>query len=291
MPPLVILVLAVLATTYAGPIVRFATAPAVAIAFWRLVLVLPVTFGLAVRERQGPNVRAMFPLMVLSGLLLAVHFWTWIASLRFTTVASSVVLVSLKPVFAWVIAALWLGEHPSRTERWGIVVAVLGATLIGLGDARVSLGALGGDVLALVGAVTGAGYYVIGRRARQTVGIGSYASAVYAVAAVALGFVAAFRGAPLIGFAGRDWAVFGAMAAGPMLVGHTGMNYALRHFRATTVNVAALGEPVGATLLAWVVPAIHEVPRVTAALGGVLVLAGIGLALGNPGPPARGQPR
>jgi drug/metabolite transporter (DMT)-like permease len=229
--------------------------------------------------------------MVLSGLLLAVHFWTWIASLRFTTVASSVVLVSLKPVFAWVIAALWLGEHPSRTERWGIVVAVLGATLLGLGDARVSLGALGGDVLALVGAVTGAGYYVIGRRARQTVGIWSYASAVYAVAAVALGFVAAFSGAPLTGFAGRDWAVFAAMAAGPMLIGHTGMNYALRHFRATTVNVAALGEPVGATLIAWMVPAIHEVPRMTVVLGGVLVLAGIGLAVGggNPGPRARGR--
>src|SRR5688572_229978 len=199
MSPLLILVLAVLATTYAGPILRFATAPAVAIAFWRLVLVLPVTFGLAARERQGRSVRALFPLMVLSGLLLAVHFWTWIASLRFTSVASSVVLVSLKPVFAWVIAALWLGEHPSRTERWGIVVAVLGAALLGLGDARVSLGALGGDILALVGAVTGAGYYVIGRRARQTVGIWSYASAVYAVAAVALGFVAAFSGAPLTG--------------------------------------------------------------------------------------------
>src|SRR2546427_3962157 len=85
---------------------------------------------------------------------------------------------------------------------------------------------------------------------------------------------------PLVGFAGRDWTVFGAMAAGPMLIGHTGMNYALRHFRATTVNVAALGEPVGATLLAWIIPAIHEVPRPLALGGGVLVLIGIGMSLG-----------
>jgi len=85
---------------------------------------------------------------------------------------------------------------------------------------------------------------------------------------------------PLVGFAGRDWTVFGAMAAGPMLVGHTGMNYALRHFRATTVNVAALGEPVGASVIAWLVPSIHEVPPPTAVLGGVLVLLGIGLSLG-----------
>src|SRR5438445_8359384 len=277
--PLPVLIMAVLATTYSGPIVRFATAPAVAIAFWRLALVLPVTFGLATREPQVRAVREAFRLMLLSGLLLAVHFWTWIASLRFTTVASSVLLVSLKPIFAWVLAALWLGEHPGRAERWGIVVAVVGATLIGLSDARLSLGALGGDALALIGAVTGAGYYVIGRRVRQTVGIWRYATGVYATAAVALALLALARHTPLTGFAGRDWTVFGAMAAGPMLVGHTGMNYALRHFRATTVNVAALGEPVGASVIAWLVPSIHEVPRPPTVVGGLLVLLGVVLLL------------
>jgi drug/metabolite transporter (DMT)-like permease len=218
--------------------------------------------------------------MALSGLLLALHFWSWIASLRFTTVASSVVLVSLKPVFAWGIAAAWLHEHPTRAETWGIGLAVIGASLIGLGDAHLSLGALGGDALALLGAVAGAGYYVIGRRVRQTVGIWRYATGVYAVAAAALALLTVARRMPLTGFAGRDWAVFGALAAGPMLVGHTGMNYALRHFRATTVNVAALGEPVGATVLAWLIPAIHEVPGRMALGGGALVLVGIGLALG-----------
>src|SRR3989454_1379936 len=293
MSPLLVLIVAVVATTYAGPIVRFAAAPALAIAFWRLALVLPVTGGLAVLEgsrEQGAGSRisrvTLLPapgsrlLMALSGLLLAVHFWSWIASLRFTAVASSVVLVSLKSVFAWGLAAVWLREHPTRTEAWGIVLAVIGASLIGLGDARLSLGALGGDILALLGALTGAGYYVIGRRVRQTVGIWRYATGVYAVAAAALALLALGHRTPLIGFGGRDWMVFGAMAAGPMLIGHTGMNYALRHFRATTVNVAALGEPVGATLLAWIIPAIHEVPRLTALGGGVLVLVGIGLSLG-----------
>ena len=301
MSPLLVLIVAVLATSYAGPIVRFAAAPALAIAFWRLALVLPVTGGLAVLEgsrEQGlgssgarqlplPAPRSLLPLVLLSGLLLALHFWSWIASLRFTTVASSVVLVSLKPVFAWGIAAAWLREHPTRAEAWGIALAVIGASLIGLGDARLSPGALAGDVLALLGALTGAGYYVIGRRVRQTVGIWRYATAVYAVAAAALALLALARSMPLLGFAGRDWAVFGAMAAGPMLIGHTGMNYALRHFRATTVNVAALGEPVGASLIAWLVPAIHEVPPPSAVVGGVLVLAGIGLSLGV----GRGEPR
>src|SRR5207302_9074515 len=126
MSPLLVLLVAVLATTYAGPIVRFATAPALAIAFWRLALVLPVTGVLAAQEgtaasaggqHAAPLRRGTPMLMTLAGLLLAVHFWSWIASLRYTAVASSVVLVSLKSVFAWAIAALWLREHPTRTGR------------------------------------------------------------------------------------------------------------------------------------------------------------------------------
>jgi drug/metabolite transporter (DMT)-like permease len=228
--------------------------------------------------RTAPDSR--LPLILAAGCLLGMHFWSWIASLRYTTVASSVVLVSLKPLFAWGIAGMWLREHPTRSEAWGIVVAVVGASLIGLGDARLSLGALGGDALALIGGLTGAGYYVIGRRVRQAVGVWRYATGVYAIAAAALALVALGRGTPLLGFERRDWAVFAALAAGPMLVGHTGMNYALRHFRATTVNVAALGEPVGASLIAWLLPAIHEVPRATTLGGALLVLIGIGLSVG-----------
>jgi drug/metabolite transporter (DMT)-like permease len=302
MSPLLVLIGAVLATTYAGPIVRFAAAPALAIAFWRLALVLPVTGILALRgsgeqgavpsgAAESPAPRSPLLLIGLSGLLLAVHFWSWIASLRFTTVASSVVLVSLKPVFAWAIAAVWLREHPTRKEAWGILLAVLGASFIGLGDARLSLGALGGDALAVLGALTGAGYYVIGRRVRQSVGIWRYATSVYGVAAAALMLLALVRSTPLVGFAGRDWVVFGAMAAGPMLIGHTGMNYALRHFRATTVNVAALGEPVGASLIAWLVPSIHEVPQPIALIGAVAVLVGIGLSLLGEGRGERGDVR
>lgn len=282
MSPLIVLIVAVLATTYAGPVVRLAAAPAIAIAFWRLVLVLPVTGGLALREPRTVD-RAAFTLMVLSGLLLAAHFWTWIASLRFTSVASSVVLVSLKPIFVWGIAAAWLGEHPGRRERWGILLAVVGAILIGVGDAGVSFGHLTGDLLALAGALTAAGYYTIGRRVRATVGVWVYASIVYGVAAVALGVVAAAVHAPLLGHGGADWAVMASLAAGPMLVGHTGMNYALKHFRATTVNVAALGEPVGAALIAWLVPAISETPPTSAIVGGAVVLAGIALAFSDRG--------
>src|SRR5207237_10931476 len=138
------------ATTFAGPVGGVAPAPAVGHAFWRVALVLAVAGGLAAWERRGERDAAPtdgpdgtarpspLPLMVLAGLLLSLHFWSWIASLRYTAVASSVVLVSLKSVFAWAIAALWLHEHPTRAEAWGIALAVSGASLIGVGDARFS---------------------------------------------------------------------------------------------------------------------------------------------------------
>ena len=293
MSPLFVLILAVLATTYAGPVIRLATAPALAIAFWRLTLVLPVTGLGALREKPraagpgsadpGDAIGKALPLMALSGLALAAHFWTWIASLQYTSVASSVVLVSLKPVFAWGIAALWLREHPTRREKWGIALAVLGAVLIGVADASGAVGAIGGDLLALTGALAAAIYFVLGRRVRATVGVWTYATVVYTVAAAALAGLAVGSGVAFTGYPTSDWAVFLALAAGPMLIGHTGLNYALKHFRATTVNVAALGEPVGATILAWLIPAIHEVPAPLALLGGVVTLGGIGLALTSGG--------
>ncbi len=301
MSPLFVLILAVLATTYAGPVIRLATAPALAIAFWRLTLVLPVTGFGALRESRSPLQAAgaeprlyaapastgpigqALPLMALSGLALAAHFWTWIASLQYTSVASSVVLVSLKPVFACGIAALWLREHPTRREKWGIALAVLGAILIGVADASGAVGAIGGDILALTGGLAAAIYFVLGRRVRATVGVWTYATVVYTVAAAALAGLAVGSGVAFTGYPTSDWAVFLALAAGPMLIGHTGLNYALKHFRATTVNVAALGEPVGATILAWLIPAIHEVPAPLALLGGAVTLGGIGLALTSGG--------
>lgn len=301
MSPLIVLIVAVLATTYAGPVIRLATAPALAIAFWRLTLVLPVTAPLAVREGRAREPRGVAPgsavpgnpvgasltLMAFSGLALAAHFWTWIESLKYTSVASSVVLVSLKPVFAWGIAALWLNEHPTRREKWGIALAVLGAVLIGVADARGTVGAVGGDVLALTGALAAAVYYVIGRRVRATVGVWSYATVVYTIAAAALAGLAIGSGVAFTGYPSSDWMVFLALAAGPMLIGHTGLNYALKHFRATTVNVAALGEPVGATILAWLIPSIHEVPTPLALVGGAVTLGGIGLALTSGGEDAQ----
>ncbi len=284
-PPALVLGGAVLAFSWAGPLVRLTDAPALAVAAWRLLFSVAFVGLVLASRRTGSGWSRLsargWLLAVGAGLLLAGHFWTWIASLRFTTVANSVVLVSTQPLFVGLLSLLFLGERPIRREWIGIAVAVVGAGLIGWGDVAVGGTALLGDALALMGAVLAAGYYVAGRSLRQTLDLWSYVGVVYGVAALALtGAVLASPEVPFTGYGPPDWAVFLALAAGPMMVGHTGLNYALRYMRAYLANLAVLGEPVGATLIAWLLPAIAERPSWETVVGGLLILSGVAVALG-----------
>ncbi|HXY69270.1 MAG TPA: DMT family transporter, partial [Gemmatimonadales bacterium] len=188
------------------------------------------------------------------------------------------------PVFAWLFSRALLGERPGRRQAAGIVLAVAGAAVIALGDWRATgRAALLGDLLALAGAVCGGAYFVIGRKLRADLGLVAYITPVYGVAALVLLAWAGARAQAFVAYPAGDWAIFAALAVGPMLVGHGGLNYALRYLPAYTVNVAALGEPVGATLIAWLLPAIAEPPGASAVVGGVLALGGIALALARGG--------
>lgn len=230
-----------------------------------------------------------------AGVLLALHFWSWNASLRYTSVAASVALVNLQPVLIASVSALWLHESPSGRQWVGVVIAVVGALVVGLADvpgglpgiiAAITGGtttagggrALFGDLLALVGAVTAALYYLIGRRLRLRVGVWPYVSLAYGAAFVTCLLIALASGEVLLPQPRRELSIFAGLAIGPMLLGHTGMNWALGHLPAFVVNLTTLGEPIGATILAALLPGIAEVPGVGTVVGGALVLAGVLLA-------------
>lgn len=285
-PPPLILLAAVLAMSWGGPLVRYATAPALAVAAWRVALsVLFIAVVVLVRDR-GRGIRGLdgrsWALALGAGVLLAAHFWSWIASLSYTTVASSVVLVSTQPIFVALLSVVALGERPTRRQWAGIAVAVMGAVVIGWGDFAGGAEPLLGDLLAVAGAIFVSAYYVIGRRLRQELDLWSYIAVVYGAAALVLmAAVVAHPGVDAGGYPGTDWLVFLALAAGPMMIGHTGVNYALRYLRAYVANLALLGEPIGATLLAWWLPGIREQPTVQLLLGGGLVLAGIVTGMGR----------
>lgn len=283
MPPGLVLLVSVLAMSWAAPLVRFSTAHALAISFWRLAFSVALIAALLTARGEWGALRRLsrgdLATAGLAGVFLAGHFAAWIASIGLTSVSASVVLVSTAPVFVAVFSALFLRERPGRWQWAGILLAVAGAAWIGWGDFRGGADPLRGDLLALAGAALVAGYYVIGRRLRARVDIWPFVGVVYGCAALTLLLALPLAGVPFGGYPPADWAVFAALAAGPMLVGHTGQNWALRYLPAYVVNLSLLGEPVGATLIAWLLPAIAETPPPAALGGGALILCGILLGM------------
>ncbi|HEX5847871.1 MAG TPA: DMT family transporter, partial [Rubrobacter sp.] len=215
---------------------------------------------------------------VAAGVALGVHFGTWIASLDYTSVAASVVLVSTTPVFVAVAAYLLLGERTSVLSLGGIGLAILGTTVIAGGGSGTGNTAFLGNALALVGAVAMAVYVLIGRSLR-TGGVGalSYSIVGYSVAALALLPVALVSGAQLWGYSATTWFWLFVITLGPQLLGHTVLNWALEYVRASIVSGAVLAEPVIAALLAWLV--LAEKPGQATLVGGVVVIAGLYLLL------------
>lgn len=295
-----VLAASVVGISFAAPLIRLSDAPALVIAAWRLgfsliLVAVPLLVGGTWREWRHMS-RRDFALATGAGVLLALHFWSWNQSLRYTSVAASVALVNLQPVIIAIVSAYWLRERASRRQWTGILLAVAGALVVGAADVPGGLGgfasavrggaadgaagslALLGDLLAFIGAITAACYYLIGRRLRQTVSLWPYVAVVYGAAFVTCVLLALATGATLGGQPPKELLIFAGLAVGPMLLGHTGMNWALGHLPAFVVNLTTLGEPVGATLLAAVLPWIRETPGPLTLVGGALVLAGVLLA-------------
>ena len=283
-----VLVLAVLGVSFSGPLVRLSNAHPIAIAAWRLVfslgiIAVPLLASRAWRQWQLLTPRE-FGLAALGGSLLALHFWAWNSSVEMTTIAASVVLVNTQPLMAGMLSALWLGESPTRRQWSGIVIAVVGALVVVLPDLLQSGGfalrgrAAAGDALALLGAATAACYYTIGRRLRARLDLWAYTALVYGACLVTLLLVALIADVPMGPYPPREYRIFALLALGPMLLGHTGMNWALKHVRAYQVNVVLLGEPVFATLIAALMPGIRERPTAFTLVGAAIVLSGVLLA-------------
>ncbi len=214
-----------------------------------------------------------------SGLLLAVHFASWITSLDYISVMSSVALVSMNPLFVGLASMLFLRERMAGWTAAGVVVAVAGAAVVALSDrgaASARAATLRGDLLALLGAAAASGYLLIGRGLRRRMSLVPYVAIAYTTAAVALLAAALVLRAPLVGWSPKGWLLVLLLAAVPQLVGHTAYNYALRHVSAVFVTVTLLAEPIGATLLA--IPLLGQVPPPLRIAGGALILAGIWVA-------------
>jgi drug/metabolite transporter (DMT)-like permease len=268
-------IVAVVAVSFGAILVRMATdAPPLSVAAWRLCLAAAILVPAAwIHGTLRTLERRTLLLSLCSGLALAMHFVLWITSLRYTSVASSVLFVSTHPIFVGLGSFLFLKERPDRRLALGIAAAVLGASLIGLDDLRFGASSATGDLLALGGGVMAAVYFLIGRNVRRTVHWIDYVAVTYATAGIAvLAACLAFR-QPLIGFRQETYFYLALLAAGPQLLGHGTFNWALKHLPASRVSLMILGEPVGSTLLAYLF--FGEALNWSKGAGAVIILLGI----------------
>jgi drug/metabolite transporter (DMT)-like permease len=280
--PYVTLVTAVLLVSVGAILVRLAQAPPLAVSFYRMsiacVILLPFAWGDARRSWPALDRRSHL-LLVAAGVALALHFATWIASLSHTSVAASVLLVNTAPLFATVMSRVFLGEKPPVAVQVAIPVAMAGAAVIAFGEGGSSPASLFGNLLAVVGAVTLATYQVIGRGLRGALPLNAYMLAVWGTAVVTLAALAVAFGTRFGNFPLRTWLAFTALAVVPTLGGHGLANRALRSLPAPTVGLFLLGEPVIASLLAYLI--FDETPGATTLVGGAVVLAALALVLGR----------
>ena len=280
-----LLILAVLCVSVGSIFVRLAAAPALAVAFNRIFLASAVVapFAAPSLARAWPVLTARRRLILLaSGVSLGVHFATWIASLSYTSVAASVLLVNTAPLFTLFFSWWFLGERASKAVLIAMAVALTGAALIAAGDwGDGGAASLKGDALAVAGAVTMSLYHVIGRGLRDALPLPAYVLGVWSTAAATLAVLAATARVPVFGYPPRTFALFLALAVVPTVIGHGLVNRSLRHIPAPTVGLFLLGEPIAASILAYAV--FGENPGALTIAGGVLVLAALALVVRSEG--------
>ena len=279
------LAVGVVSVSFAAIFIRLADAPPPVIASYRLSIGAGVMIALATGTRlRAPARIAPAPrltrrdvlLLGVASTSLALHFLFWIASLERTSVTSAVVLVTANPLLVAVASRLLLGEPIHRKVVAGIAVGLVGGLVLAAGDAGRE-GELLGDLLAFLGAVSIIGYLLAGRRLRTHVPVLRYTSLVYSGTAVLLVAAALVARDPFTGYTLGTYGAMVLLALVPQVLGHSLFNWSLAHVTGTAIAVAVMAEPVIASLLA--VPILGEIPNATSVGGGVLILAGIYLAL------------
>ncbi|AOZ94379.1 DMT family transporter [Paenibacillus crassostreae] len=274
-PIIIPLLIGVIAVSFSSIFIKWSSAPASIQGMYRLLftVILMLPFGV----RRISEFRRITPknwlLLGLSGFFLALHFLLWMGSLKYTTVASSTIILALEPVFIWCGAYFLFKERISTIAKFGMFIAVVGAGLIGWGDIGISSTNLYGDLLSFMGTIAVAIHMLIGQKLLSQVSPYVYNLSVFSVAVVVFAIYNISLGVSFINYAGREWGIFLLLAIVPTLFGHMLFNWLLQYISATRVSMSILGEPVGASILAFIL--LHEKLSIMQISGGVLAIAGM----------------
>ncbi|WP_226038160.1 DMT family transporter [Aquibacillus saliphilus] len=275
--PYIAVVIGVISVSTAAVFVKLAnTAPASIIANYRLliaVLIMAPYVLLKHRKEFKLISKKDWWLSILAGVFLAFHFIFWFESLNYTSVASSVVLVTMQPIFAFIGTYIFFKERFSAGAIISMIIAVTGSVIIGWGDFQVSGLALFGDILALIGAVMVTVYFLMGQNARRRLSLMTYTFIVYGISSITLIIYNLLLGHSFTGYPTSHWLVFLALAIIPTFFGHTLFNWALKWVSTSVISMSIVFEPIGASILAYLVLGEHI--TWSQWLGGTIVILGL----------------
>lgn len=251
----------ILSISFAAIFVRFCgDTPPLIIATYRLTIasvIILVFFRSKGYKFRDIGKKDMI-LSVISGSVLALHFVTWFTSLKLTSVASSVVLVTTSPIFVGFFSYMFLKEKQGMAIIGGIILSFTGSIILALGDGggfgQLDFGgdAILGDMFAIIGAVAAAGYFMIGSKVRNNLDIVPYITITYTASAIFLIVVTLFSPYSFFGYKATSYLSMFMLAIIPQLIGHTSLNWALKHLKSSMVAISTLGEPIGSTILAFI---------------------------------------
>jgi len=270
------LLLGVFAVSTGAVFVRAAEAPALVVAAYRLgivtIILAPIAWFKAKNEFKNFSSRDL-KFTLLAGLFLALHFAAWISSLDYTSISSSVLLVTTNPIWVGLLSPVITRDKIRIPTIIGIAMSVTGSAVIGAADFTAGGTALWGDYLALAGSVFIAFYLMIGRNLRRKYSLLPYITLCYGSAAVILWIIVLALNMQISGFSGITWISLGCLAVIPQLIGHTIYNWALRWFSPGYIAVSLLGEPIIASILAWII--FNESLTGLKVIGGSIILFAI----------------
>ncbi|MBQ2739158.1 MAG: DMT family transporter [Oscillibacter sp.] len=271
-----IVLLGVLGASVSSILVRFSTAPSLILVLYRVgmaaLLLAPVVWLKNKEELKALSLRET-GLCLGSGVFLGLHFAAYFESLRFTSIASSVVLVDTEVLFVALIGVLLLKKRPGRRAWLAIFLALGGSIIIAMADTAAGSDALRGDLLALSGAFFVAVYTMIGSVCRKTVSTNVYTFLVYLASAITVLLIALAGGQPLVGYDSVNYFTGFGMAVFCTLMGHSVFSWGLKYLSAAFVSTAKLMEPVFASVLGLII--FGEVPGMLTVVGGSIIILAI----------------
>lgn len=270
-------VIGVIAVSTSAVLVKLAEhAPAAIIANYRLLLAVLLMTPIMIwkyRHEFKLITKKDWVLSSLAGIFLAFHFILWFESLNYTSVASSVVLVTLQPIFAFLGTYLFFKERFTAGAIISMIIALLGSVIISWGDFQISGMALFGDILAFIGAIAITVYFLFGQNARRRLSLMTYTYVVYGVSSITLIIYNILLQNPFWGYSADYWLIFLALAIFPTFLGHTLFNWALKWLSTSTISMAIVFEPIGASILAYFI--LGERITWSQWLGGTIVIFGL----------------